>query len=343
MVVRFEKGDILRADADALVMGRGIALQFKRAFPANFRAYAAACQRSEVEPGRMFVHETGAVSPRLIINFPTKRHWRGRSQLKDIASGLDALVDEIVARHVSSIAIPPLGAGLGGLDWRQVRPLIEQALQRVPDVDAVVFEPNAAPELMAESRQAPRLTPGRAALVGLIGRYLDGMLDTSITLLELHKLMYFLQRADEPLKLNYVKAPYGPYAENLRHVLATINGHLITGYVPGDAPYTELELVPDALDRSARYLAEHPDTDARFQRVGELVDRFESPFGLELLATVDWVATQEHAIGFDAIRDGVYAWNKRKQQFTPQQIRLAVERLRNTGFVPPAEVAGPAT
>ncbi len=340
IVVRFAQGDILKADADALVntvncvgvMGRGVALQFKQAYPENFRAYAAACKRGDVQPGRMFVFETGALTPRLIVNFPAKRHWRVRSRIEDIQSGLDALVEEIRVRAVKSVAIPPLGTGLGGLDWREVRPLIEESLARLPNVDAIVLEPASKPETAVGSQRAAQLTPGRAALVGLMGRYLAGMMDTSITLLEVHKLMYFLQRAGEPLKLRYTKAVYGPYAENLRHVLTAVNGQLLTGFTPGDDPRTELELVAGALGRAEAFLAGQAETSARFAKVAELVDGFESPFGLELLATVDWVVSEEHASSPDAIRESVYAWNDRKLQFTPEQIDLAADRLRSAGF-----------
>jgi O-acetyl-ADP-ribose deacetylase (regulator of RNase III) len=152
-MLTFLKGDLLVSDAEAVintvncvgVMGRGLALQFKIAYPENFKAYAAACKRNEVEPGRMFVFETGqAARPRFIINFPTKRHWRGKSRLDDIEAGLKALVAEIRTRHIRSVAIPPLGSGLGGLSWKSVRPLIERAAAELPDVDVLVFEPESA-------------------------------------------------------------------------------------------------------------------------------------------------------------------------------------------------------
>ena len=149
-MIEFTTGDILRADAEALVntvncvgiMGRGVALQFKNAFPANFKAYEAACARDEVQPGRMFVFETRELTgPKFIINFPTKRHWRGKSRMEDIDSGLKALVAEIRNRRIRSIAIPPLGSGLGGLNWADVRPRIEAALRGVDDLHVIVFEP----------------------------------------------------------------------------------------------------------------------------------------------------------------------------------------------------------
>jgi O-acetyl-ADP-ribose deacetylase (regulator of RNase III) len=340
-MIQYTQGDILQADTEALVntvncvgvMGRGIALHFKHAYPANFKAYAAACKREEVQPGRMFVYETELPAPRWIVNFPTKRHWRGKSRIEDIEAGMHALVEEIRVRGIGSIAIPPLGSGLGGLAWNNVRPIVEAALAELPDVRAIVYEPGGQPQEALQTA-VPKMTPGRAALVGLIRSYLTGMMDTSISLLEIHKLMYFLQVAGEPLKLQYVKAPYGPYAENLRHVLKAVNGHLITGYTAGgDAPTEQVTLMPGAVEKADAFLAEHPQTNERFDRVRELVDGFETPFGLELLATAHWVADNENARTGQAIADAFYAWNPSKAQFTPEQIGIAVERLRAGGWV----------
>ena len=352
-MIEYTQGDILQADAEALintvncvgVMGRGIALHFKRAYPANFKAYAAACKRGDVQPGRMFMYDTEQVAPRWIVNFPTKRHWRGKSRIEDIEAGMADLVHEIRARGIRSVAIPPLGSGLGGLAWRDVRLVIESALDDLPDVRAIVYEPGGGPQETVVTPE-PKMTAGRAALVGLIRRYLTGMMDTSISLLEVHKLMYFLQASGEPLKLRYVKAPYGPYAENLRHVLQAVNGHLVAGYTAGgDAPTEQVTLLPGAVEKADSFLAEHPQTSERFDRVGELVEGFETPFGLELLATAHWVADKENARTDQAIVDGFYAWNPRKAQFTPEQIAIAVDRLRAERWLPdegPIEVVDPA-
>ena len=138
-----------------------------------------------------------------------------------------------------------------------------------------------------DNRSVPKMTPGRAALVGLMNCYLRGLLDPFVTLLEVHKLMYFMQVAGEPLRLKFVKATYGPYAENLRHVLNAIEGHLVSGYADGgDAPDKELELVPGALEDAHAFLENTPETQARFDRVSALIEGFESSFGLELLSTV---------------------------------------------------------
>lgn len=343
-MIELTSGDVLKSHSDALVntvncvgvMGRGVALQFKNAFPENFEAYAKACKRHEVQPGRMFVFDTGRLMPpRFIINFPTKRHWRGKSRIEDIEAGLEDLVLVIKARHIKSIAIPPLGSGLGGLDWNEVRPRIQQALEGLPDVNISVFEPAGAPATatMAHVRAVPKMTAGRAALVELINRYLGGLMDPDVTLLEVHKLMYFLQAAGEPLRLNYVKAQYGPYSDNLRHVLHRIEGHFIAGYSDGgDAPDKPLSLVPNAIEDARLFLAGHPATRERFERVARLVDGFESPYGLELLSTVHWVMTQERASRTEVV-GRVHAWNAHKQQFSPRQLNIAAQRLESQGWV----------
>ena len=343
-MIRFTTGDILAEDAEALVntvncvgvMGRGIALQFKKAFPDNFRVYAAACRRGEVQPGRMFVFETGALTnPRYIINFPTKRHWRGNSRIEDIDAGLKDLVTVIRERDIRSIAVPPLGAGLGGLEWSEVHPRIEKALRGFNDLDVVVFEPRGAPdaERMVRGREVPRMSPERAVLVGLMNRYLNGLLDPFVTLLEVHKLMYFMQEAGQRLRLRYTEGPYGPYAENLRHLLNEVEGHFISGYGDGgDKPDKQLELVPGAVEDAARVLRRSPRTRERFGRVTDLVDGFESAFGLELLSTVHWVLVRDNPASQDDLVRLTYAWNERKKRFSPRQIRLAADVLREKGW-----------
>ena len=210
-MIRYAQGDVVKAEAEALVntvncvgvMGRGIALQFKHAFPGNFKAYAAACRRGEVRPGHMFVFEMGELaSPRYIINFPTKRHWRRRAA-EDIRSGLASLTNELRDRGHSVGCCPSPRDWPGGLDWSEVRPLVEAALSELPDTDVIVYEPGyrGAESPANRSTNVPKMTAGRAALVGLMNRYLAALMDPTVTLLEIHKLMYFLQEAHEPLRL----------------------------------------------------------------------------------------------------------------------------------------------
>ena len=343
-MIEYKRGDILSEDAEALintvncvgVMGRGIAFQFKNVFPENFKAYAEACKKEEVQPGRMFVFETGQLTnPRYIINFPTKRHWRGKTRMEDIEAGLKELVDTVRRYNIRSIAIPPLGSGLGGLDWSEVRPHIEATLQPLTDVRVIIYEPKGAPptEEMVHNREVPTMTSGRAVLVELMNRYLVGLLDPFVTLLEVHKLMYFMQEAGEPLRLKYQRGPYGPYAENLRHVLHAIEGHLVSGYADGGgAPNKQLKLVPGAIKDAASFLKKHLDTRTRFDNVAELIEGFESPFGLELLSTVHWVMKNESVNTGDEVVNHIYAWHDHKRQFTPRQISLVTGVLSGKGW-----------
>lgn len=344
-MIEYKTGNLLTEDADAIVntvncvgvMGRGIALQFKKQFPDNFKFYETACKNEEVLPGKMLVYPTNSlIGPKYIINFPTKRHWKGKSRLEDIELGLNNLVDTLEKFDIRSIAIPPLGCGLGGLDWSVVKTLIEKKLSHLLNVKVIVFEPQDAlsDDKVVRCKEVPDMTPGRAALVTLIHSYLDGMLDPFITLLEVHKLMYFMQEAGEGLKLKYSKAPYGPYIENLRHVLTHIEGHFISGYADGgDKPDKQLKLVPGAYDEAVRFLNNHNKTKENSKKVMELVDGFESPFGLELLATVHWIINKEKTHSKSEIVKSVYNWNSRKRQFSEKQIELAMNILIDRQWV----------
>ena len=344
-MIYFARGDILKHDAEALVntvncmgvMGRGIALEFRRAFDDNYLSYRKAAQAGDVRPGRMFVFRRDSFNqPRWIINFPTKRHWKGKSKIEDVKNGLIDLVHVIQEHAIKSVAIPPLGCGLGGLDWRVVRPLIVEALSSLTDVDCFIYEPGYVRTAVAttDPKTRPDLTSGRAALLALINTYLEAQMDFEITLLEIHKLMYFLQTAGEPLKLRFQKAFYGPYAENLPHVLKFLDNHYIKGYGDSpDAPTKTIELIGDAGIDGLDFLQNQPETLDRFRRVGRLIEGFETPFGMELLSTVHWVVDQEHAKTIEEVTAKVHAWNTRKEMFNRHQIETAWNRLFTAGWI----------
>lgn len=340
-----KSGDVLRADAEALVnsvncvgvMGRGVALQFRKAFPENYEAYRKVCDRKGLRPGTVFVHDLNRLTnPRFVINFPTKEHWKAKSRIEDIETGLGALVREVRARKIQSIAVPPLGCGLGGLRWAKVKPLIEEAFRDVPDVRVLLYQPKGSPppEEMVKRSKAPSMTVGRAALLGLGNRYLAAVMDPSVTLLELHKLLYFLQESGENLKLRYEKAAFGPYAENLRHLLNEIEGHFVEGFGDaGDQPTKPIRLDSQASAGAEVYLERYPRTQERFERVARLIEGFETPYGMELLATVHWVAKYEKAGTAEDAVAKTYAWNDRKRMFQESHIRKAWERLERQGWL----------
>ncbi len=338
-MIEFTKGNLLEADVEALVnsvncvgvMGKGIALQFKRAFPKNFRAYQKACRQQEVQPGQMFIVETGSMlNPRYIVNFPSKRHWREKSRIEDIEAGLGALVADVRRLGIRSIAIPPLGSGLGGLDWRHVCPKIEAAFADLPDVHTVIYEPLGAPApvAMAVAALRPHMTAARAQLILLMAQYAE--LAYRLTLLEIQKLAYFLQETGEPLRLRYEKGHYGPYAHNLTKVLELLEGHFISGHGDAQKPDVEIELQPGAFQEASLFLQDNPESLNRLEQVANIIEGYETPYGMELLASVHWLGvhddpaakTPEEAV------EGIQRWNSRKRKmFQPRHVHLAWDRL----------------
>lgn len=340
------KGNLLESDVEGLVntvntvgvMGKGIALQFKSAFPANYRAYAKACKRRDVALGEMFVFDNGQFTkPRWIVNFPTKGHWRSRSRIGDVATGLDDLRRVIIELGIASIAIPPLGCGNGGLDWRDVRPLIREKLDSL-ETEVLLYAPAGAPPAsgMVISTPRPPLTPGRAALVAMVNRY--SALALGATQVEIQKLMYFLQEAGEPLNLRYTEQRYGPYADNLRHVLQAVEGHYLEGYGDGSARVSDAEpinVLPGAALLATDILADKAIAE-RMECVLHLIEGYESAYGLELLASVHWVATRDDKNDPDAVTQRLQAWSRRKQRmFTKEHIEAAWNRLHEEGWLAP--------
>jgi O-acetyl-ADP-ribose deacetylase (regulator of RNase III) len=344
---KFVEGNILEADVEALVntvntvgiMGKGIALQFKRAYPEMFRAYEAECKAKRIKLGKMHVYDRGSMfNPRYIINFPTKQHWKGKSTITNIESGLDALVGELLARNIKSVAIPPLGCGLGGLDWNEVRPLIERAIEQAPGVEALIYVPKGAPKpsAMVNRTKRPEMTTDRANMIRLLSEYC--VLGYELTLLEIQKIFYLLQATGEPLRLCLKKDTYGPYADNFRHVLNRLEGHFLEGYGDGNnGPKTTIRLLDDAV-REAKLVSELSsdfDQSDRVHRVFEVIEGFESPYGMELLASVHWVAINE-GVGHDPelVVRAVHEWNNRKREVMKREhILVAWNRLRDLNWI----------
>ncbi|AIQ39894.1 macro domain-containing protein [Paenibacillus sp. FSL R5-0912] len=339
-MIEYKKGNLLEAEAEALVntvncvgvMGKGIALQFKQAFPGNFKEYAKACKNNAVMPGKMYVVPTGyMLNPQYIINFPTKRHWKEKSKIEDIKSGLIDFIDTIKEYGIKSVAVPPLGCGNGGLNWSQVKPLIEASAQEVPDVLFMVYPPEGSPEpdKMRVGTEKPKLTRARALLIMLMNLYAAP--GYKLSMLEIQKLAYFLQESGEDLKLRFVSAQYGPYADNLNHVLQRLEGHFIRGY--GDRNRdAQIYLLPEVIKEAEAYLnsIEDATSEERLENTKKIIEGYETPYGLELLATTDWVikhnpdaqASEDRAI------DHFKAWNDRKKKvFKESHIKMAWRHL----------------
>jgi O-acetyl-ADP-ribose deacetylase (regulator of RNase III) len=283
----------------------------------------------------MYVFNTGNLfGARWIVNFPTKRHWRGASKIEDIEAGLKDLVRIIKEYHIKSIALPPLGCGLGGLNWNDVSAIIERELSGLAGVEVKVYKPSSSLSVTVKNIEVPKMTTAVASYIMLIDGYLKGMIDPFVRLLELHKLAYFDQEAGEPLKLKFIKHYYGPYAPELRHVLHRLEGHYITGYgAGGDDPAKPLFLLAGAVNEASEFLANNPESKERLERVLTLVSGFESPNAMELMASVHYLMKTEGYSDLDSIYNGVHSWNVKKRRFTRDQIERVVNTLKTHEFV----------
>ena len=351
-MISYTQGNLLDAKVEAVVntvntvgvMGKGIALMFKEAFPENFKEYAAACKKGEVRLGHMFVTERRALmGPQWIINFPTKKHWRNPTKMEWVIEGLEDLKRVIEEKHICSIAVPPLGAGSGGLDWQVVRPHIEAALGSALDVEVIIYEPTSKYQNVAKRSGVQKLTPARALVAELVRRY--WILGIECSLLEIQKLAWFLERSieqlspDNPLDLRFVANRYGPYAERLKHLLNALDGSYLhcdkrlSDASPMDVIWFD-DSRKDHVDAYLKSAESKPYLDA-LAATTEIIDGFESPLGMELLATVDWLFVRESCEPtVEGIKAGLANWTAMEQAaqrilklFDDRLIALALKQL----------------
>jgi O-acetyl-ADP-ribose deacetylase (regulator of RNase III)/uncharacterized protein YwgA len=338
-MIETKHGDILSANTEAIIntvncvgiMGKGIALQFKLKYPDNYHFYKKTCDQGRMIIGQVLIFERSAVdNPKYIINFPTKRHWKGKSTIDDIREGLNSLVAEVKKLEIKSIAIPALGSGLGGLDWMQVKPIIINAFLTLPEVDIQLFEPHfsPAPESIMVNTKKPNMTLTRALLIKLLQVY--QALGYPHSLLEVQKLMYFMDvLLGNELKLNFAKKQYGPYTNKINHVLQDMENHFIRGY--GDrVQKAEIRLLEGAIGEADAFLLQKNNYLEKINHIEKLIDGFETPFGMELLATVHWVAVREcnQPLSNTEIISKVHQWNERKKNlFQSNHIDAAIGRL----------------
>ncbi|KAB0268473.1 macro domain-containing protein [Microvirga brassicacearum] len=354
-MIKFTQGNLFESNVDALVntvntvgvMGKGIALMFKEAYPENFKAYETACKQGTVQVGRMFVTERNQlIGPKWIINFPTKKHWRHPSKMEWIEEGLADLKNVIRENRIRSLALPPLGSGNGGLDWADVRPKIEAALGSLAGVEIVVFEPTHKYHNVAKRAGVEKLTPARALVAELVRRY--WILGIECTLLEVQKLAYFLERSIEaselvnPLDLRFEANRFGPFAPRLTHLLNALDGsYLHSEKRLADAgPLDVIHFEDSKKDKVAAYLTspEVKEYRSALEATTGLIDGFESPLGMELLATVDWLVHQQGIKpNLEDVKSGLREWpggvnaaNRKQKLFDDRLLTLALSRLLRT-------------
>jgi len=336
-MIKYTVGNILSDPADVLVntvntegvMGKGIALAFKKAFPGNFKHYEHEVKEGRASVGKVIVFRTGLTHPKYIINFPTKKHWRHPSKMEYVATGLQDLVAQLeTITDAKSIALPPLGCGNGKLDWSDVKPLMLQYLEPLKSRWSItIYEPGFKDQRMVERKEVP-LTAARAILLHLLDRY--RILGYDITLLVAQKMTYLMQRFGEPMKLEFVRGPYGPYAHNLNFLLQKLNGAFLWYKEEDNKPTTTVKLESSKLDEVERFIQEQASEEQRqrMDSVLDLIQGLETPYGLELLSTVDFVMHQTRKRELNDIQHEIHNWTDRKKEIMkPDHIQLVHGRL----------------
>ena len=341
-MLQFLKGNLLDSPAESLVntvntvgvMGKGIALQFKEAFPVNNKIYITACKASQLQPGKLLAvkDHNALLGEKLIINFPTKKHWRHPSKYHYIEDGLQALVVLIQEQQIKSIAIPPLGCGNGGLDWVIVKQMIQKYLSPLP-ILVYVYEPNAAVKKLLqkeEPKKEIKLTPARAQLLYLLFYYES--LGEYSSLFSANKLAYFLQRMGEKMRLTFVPYHYGPYAQQVEHVLYALNGVYLKGFEQKEAKafeplllnYEKLDEIKNFIDKELDNTQKH-----RLQQLINLIDGFQSELSLEVLATVDYILSLHPAYNEEEVYTAIQQWNERKNKLIKKEyVDIAYAHLK---------------
>jgi O-acetyl-ADP-ribose deacetylase (regulator of RNase III) len=341
--MKYIKGNLLEADTQALVntvntvgiMGKGIALQFKEAFPSNYKRYVSACKNNELHTGKLLVvRETYLGRDKLIINFPTKTQWYLKSKYDYIEEGLKELVNIIHEYKIKSIAIPPLGCGNGGLRWEKVKLLIEKYLSDLREVDIIIYEPNELVKEILKQQDADKnikLTQTRSML--LYAMFYYESLGENVSLFVANKLAYFLQRLGEKNfnKLKFEAHHYGPYSVGVEHLLHHLNGKYIKGLEQMNAKAFEpLDLQYDKLNEVSDYVRKSLTAEqrTRLSNLLKLIDGYQSALSLEILATVDFVKKDKPNIDDVDLVKVIHDWSDRKRKlFKERYIHIANNHL----------------
>lgn len=299
-MIKYVKGNLFSDDADALintvntegVMGKGLAYQFKERFPKNFTIYRDACKKKSLSVGKvLLVRNTEGDKPKYIINFPTKAHWKSKSKIEYIEHGLDDLINVVKKEGITSVAIPALGSGLGGLPWSQVEKIIIDKLNDIDNVEWRVYAPNDAPP----SSKKSDLTIGRASLIVALEQYLKIAKKKQLSELEAHCLLFILSQAG--LKLNKIvfdQFQQVPFSQILHDSLKKMDGNFI--YISGiNKPIDKTIITLDsAVTKKAEEMLTASPNKLTISKVINMICGYTSNNGMTIMATTLWFAMQSH-------------------------------------------------
>lgn len=345
-MIKYKQGNLLESGAQALVntvntvgvMGKGVALQFKKQFPENFKEYAKACKDGRIGIGKLLVVKDSSLlhGEKIIINFPTKTDWRKTSEYSYIESGLKDLVRIIKENNIKSIALPPLGSGNGGLDWERVKDLLNKNLSEI-DIEVIVYEPNFEIKEKMKGERV-KLTTARAMLLAVLYDLVRN--GEFVSEFACEKICYFLQRfgAEDVFKLEYKPNFYGPYSGKVKYVLYYLNGSYISGYSSMDKkPFEELGLAMDSEDEVTEYLSKEENTKYLniVNKTKEFLSGFYSSFGLELLSTIDYINNRDKSSKKEDIKKALNEWSSRKRTMlsNDEYLDKSIMKLENAGLI----------
>ena len=345
MAILYKYGDMFSEQTDAIVntvncvgvMGKGVALEFKRRWPENFKEYKKQCERKELIPGKVSIFDTGDMfatsNPRYLINFPTKQHWRSKSKISYIEDGLDSFVKQLRDYKIKSVTLPPLGCGNGGLAWEDVRALLVEKLSSIEDIDFVVYAPEEHVS-QPEYKAIPEIkTLERAILIATIGEF-EKYFGGHLTRISLQKIAYFLQALGIDYGLEFARNEHGPYSKKLKSAFKGMEKQgYITGYNIEDPKIT---VSPAAFAAAEDFLENNEEIDAQeiIQRLSFLIEGYESPYGMELLSSVHYLVTHEGLNGVDDVIEAIQNWNEHKcSHFPPKSIAAAHYRLKEDRLI----------
>lgn len=344
-MIKYLTGNLFDSKAEALVntvntvgvMGKGIALQFKKLFPNNFKIYKDKCDKKDFNIGQLIVVKDQNIitGEKIIINFPTKKHWKNPSEYEYIEQGIDELIKIIQEYQIKSIAIPPLGSGNGGLQWFKVKEIINDKLSNIENCEVFVYEPNNNVKEMLRKERV-KLTPARAMLLYMLFELVKN--GEFVSEFASEKLCYFLQRfgAEKHFNLTYKANFYGPYSGKIKHVLNYLNGSYIMGYAGKDKrPFEQLNLLIDSEKDIKDYIEQNIELKEIVSRTSAFLDSFYSSFGLELLSTVDYISQSQNTSEKEKIKRSLHSWsNRKKTLFSDERyIDISINHLKKFDLI----------
>lgn len=344
MPIKYKTGDMFNEQSEAIVntvncagvMGKGVALEFKRRWPDNFNKYKKLCKSKNLVPGMMYIFDRGDLfnesTPRYLINFPTKNHWREKSKLTYIYDGLDDFVKQLKIYNIKSVTLPPLGCGNGGLQWAEVKGAIEEKLSHIDGIDFYVYAPKESLPNPEYKTSIHKMTTERAILIKTIGeleKYFGGYL----TRISMQKIVYFLQTMGLNYRVAFEKNDHGPYSEELKHAF---KGMEEQGFIAGFIKNEEIKVTPSSFAEADEYLVgkEGEFAQSIINRLALLIEGYESPYGMELLSSVHYLVDHEKIAPIERVVSAIQSWNDHKNnKFSPDAIIGAHARLKEDGFL----------